>query len=144
MFITLVIEKWHLTFHSERSRRKDVGKATTKEWVLLVFIPYFTKESMNDCDVPKCVRSPVFIMQYLTTYVSTSHRQCCYKAFNVYLSRMVLLTLQRRTRLVQSLILCLKIFQNNAANTRWKILLGYGAVTGYRCFARHCSYVLDR
>jgi hypothetical protein len=35
MFLTLVIEKWHMTFHSERRRQKEVRKATTKEWVLL-------------------------------------------------------------------------------------------------------------
>ena len=62
-----------------------VSKSQDKKWVLLVFIPHFTKEDVNDYDVPKCARSPGFIIQYLTTDRSKSLRQCRYEAFNTYL-----------------------------------------------------------
>jgi len=49
--------------------------------------------------------------------------------------------LHRPTLHMQALKICLKIPQMNAVITRWKILLSYGAVTGCRCFGRHCSFV---
>jgi len=91
MFITLVIEKWHVTFHPERRRWKEIRKAATKESVLLVFVPNFTKENVNDYDyeVPNCARSPGFIMQYLTTDHIKFLRQCRYEAFNLLASELL-------------------------------------------------------